>query len=53
MLLGLAARHGGWAGRRGDSLGNYVLLLGLRIVLHDISEGRYLWLLEGSEDVGS
>ena len=53
MLLGLAARHGGWAGRRRDSLGNYVLLLGLRIVLHDISEGRYLWLLQGAEDVGS
>ncbi len=53
MFLGLAARHGRWAGRRGDSLGNYVLLDGLRIVLHDISEGRYLWLLEGPEDVGS
>jgi hypothetical protein len=53
MLLGLAARHGGWAGRRGDSLGNYVLLDGLRIVLALISECRYLWLLQGPEDVGS
>lgn len=53
MLLGLAARYGRWAGRRGDSLGNYVLLDGLRIVLHDISMGHYLWLLEGPEDVGS
>jgi len=53
LLLGLAARRGGWAGRRGDSLGNYVLLRGLRIVLHDLSESRYLWLLEGPQDVGS
>jgi len=53
LLLGRAAYLGRWAGRRGDSLGNYVLLRGLALVLHDFAEGRYLWLTPGVEDVGS
>lgn len=45
MALGKIARLGGWAARRGDNLGNYILLRGLPIFLHDVLEGRYAWLL--------
>lgn len=45
MALGKIARLGGWAARPGDHLGNYVLLRGLPIFLHDVLEGRYAWLL--------
>lgn len=47
MALGLIAKHGAWTGKH---LGNYVLLRGLPIFVHDVAEGRYAWLLE--EDVG-
>jgi hypothetical protein len=47
MALGLIADLGAWTGK---SLGNYVLLRGLPIFVHDVAEGRYAWLLE--EDVG-
>lgn len=53
LLIGRAARLGRWVGRRGNSLGNYVLLRGLAFLLHDFAEGRYLWLIQGAEDVGS
>lgn len=46
MALGLIARLGGWASRNGSHLGNYILLRGLPVFLHDVSEGRYAWLLE-------
>lgn len=49
MALGLIARRGCWVAKNGVSLGNYVLLRGLPIVLHDVSEGRYAWLFEGDE----
>jgi hypothetical protein len=45
MALGKIARLGGWAARKGDNLGNYILLRGLPIFLHDVLEGRYAWLL--------
>jgi len=47
MALGLIASLGAWTGK---SLGNFILLRGLPIFVHDVSEGRYAWLLE--EDVG-
>jgi hypothetical protein len=47
MALGLIADLGAWTGK---SLGNYVLLRGLPIFVHDVAEGRYAGLLE--EDVG-
>jgi Transposase DNA-binding len=47
MALGLIAELGAWTGK---SLGNYVLLRGLPVFVHDVAEGRYAWLLE--EDVG-
>jgi hypothetical protein len=47
MALGLIADLGAWTGR---SLGNEVLSRGLPIFVHDVSEGRYAWLLD--EDVG-
>jgi hypothetical protein len=43
MALGLLAYLGGWVG---TSLGNYILLRGMPIFVHDVSEGRYVWLLE-------
>jgi hypothetical protein len=46
MTLGLIARRGGWASTNKSHLGNYVLLRGLPTFLHDVSEGRYSWLLE-------
>ena len=49
MALGLVARRGRWTVQAGVSLGNYVLLSGLHIVLHDLAEGRFTWLLD---DVG-
>ncbi len=53
LLIGRIAYLGGWAGRRrGGSLGNYVLLRGLTLVLHDFRERRYLWLIQGPKDVG-
>lgn len=45
MILGLLARLGRWAGRSGDHLGNYVLLRGMILFLHDVSQGRYAWLV--------
>ena len=53
MALGKIARLGGWAARRGDNLGNYILLRGLPIFLHDVLEGRYAWLLSDGGDPGS
>ena len=44
MALGLIAEIGAWTG---TSLGNYVLLRGLPIFLHDVAEGRYAWLVNG------
>ena len=44
MALGLIAKHGRWTAQPRTSLGNYVLLSGLRIFLYDLSEGRYSWL---------
>jgi hypothetical protein len=49
MTLGLIARRGRWTAKSKVSLGNYVLLSGLRIFLHDLSEQRYTWLID---DVG-
>ncbi|MBI5545962.1 MAG: hypothetical protein HY901_18890 [Deltaproteobacteria bacterium] len=46
MTMGLIAKYGRWTAKSGVSLGNYVLLAGLPIFLHDISEGRFAWLLE-------
>ena len=43
MALGLLAKLGGWVG---TSLGNYILLRGMPVFAHDVSEGRYAWLLE-------
>lgn len=45
MALGKIACLGGWAGRKGDNLGNYILLRGLPVFLHDVFEGRYAWLV--------
>jgi len=46
MALGLLAEHGRWTGKSGAHLGNYVLLWGLPILIHDLSEGRYRWLFD-------
>ena len=53
MVLGVVARKGKWAARSGDHLGNYVLLRGLPIFLHDVAEDHYAWLFEESKDTGS
>jgi hypothetical protein len=45
MALGKIARLGGWAGRKGDNLGNHILLRGPPVFLHDVFEGRYAWLV--------
>lgn len=47
MALGLIADLGAWTGK---SLGNYVLLRGLPVFVHDVAEGRYAWLF--AEEVG-
>ena len=44
MMLGHIARLGGWAAKNGAHLGNQVLMRGLPILLHDLSEGRFAWL---------
>jgi len=48
MALGVIAYEGSWTG---VSLGNYVLLRGLPVFIHDVSEGRYAWPVS-DEDVG-
>jgi hypothetical protein len=46
MTMGLIAKYGRWTATANVSLGNYVLLGGLRIFLQYISDGLYTWLLE-------
>ena len=43
MALGLIAELGAWTGK---NLGNYVLLRGLPVFVHDVAEGRFAWLLD-------
>ena len=64
MTFGLIAYEGCWSSRNGDSLGNEILLRGLRVFLTLLAFGHYAWLYDddnrshaadadGREDVGS
>lgn len=48
MVLSLLVHYGRWGGWYQGSLGNEVLLRGWPLLLHDLANGRFLWLLGAS-----